>query len=580
MHFHYARLFIIFTLAAAVLILLFVGLLKITLPSVAWLFPSLKTSFFDLGVYGAYRYQNYVSFDLTSPIFTTPRWDDYCDDGSYILLTPKGPSVPHAGPTIVDTRGNLIWMSNQFNDSMNLKVQKYGDQNFLTMWAGSKVGSQGKGIYHLLDSSYNIAHTIHAVGDNVHADLHEFKLSTDGTALFTIYNTTSTDLTGLGHFRTTSGWAEDSVFQEVDIATNDLLFEWRASEHTDAADSFMTNPFGGYLSRWPFDVFHINSIEKDSKGNYLVSSRHFHSIACISPEGKTLWQLGGVKNEFKDLSDGEATSFKWQHDARWVREPDRFGVGFISLFDNKEAGPLHVDGPYSRGLFLQIDVQKKTVEKIQDYVAYSRTRAPSQGSMQMLPNGNVFIGWGHSAAFSEFTSNGTLLCEWHFGPSLWDFMGNAVSYRATKVEKTEWLGRPNTRPAAIEKGWKIYTSWNGATEVTAWGLEVTRTTDEQGQDIWEEVDVQPKEEFETCFVLPTMSGSKRYRVAALDDNGQVIRYSEVVEVDWTRRILQIISKVLMWTGFGVGAWLFWTRWKQRSKWRGMSWNTIYSYRRV
>jgi Arylsulfotransferase (ASST) len=578
MYLHYARLFIIFTLIVSVLFLLAVGFLQLTLPPVAWLFPELETTFFDLGVYGAYRYRSYVSFNLTSPSFTTPRWDDICDDGGYVLLTPKGPSVPHAGPTIVDTRGNLIWMSNRFNDSMNLKVQQFKDQNYLTMWAGTKTGGQGKGIYYMLDSAYNIAQSIRAVGQDVHADLHEFRLSQDGTALFTIYNTTTTDLSSI--WRPHVGWAEDSVFQEVDAETNELLFEWRASEHTDASDTFMTNPFGGYMSGWPFDVYHINSIDKDRKGNYLISSRHFHSVTYIGPDGKTIWQLGGVKNEFEDLSDGRAISFRWQHDARWVQQLDENGIGIISLFDNKEGGPLHVDGPYSRGLLLRVDVPNKTAEMLHEYIAYSRTRAPSQGSMEILANGNVFIGWGHSAAYSEFTEDGSLLCEWHFGPSMWDFLGNAVSYRATRVKKEEWIGRPTAPPDAKEKGWKIYVSWNGATKVAAWGLEVTKSTDENGADIWEEIDVMPKDGFENHFKLPTMSGSKRYRVAALDENGQVMRYSEVVEVDWTRRFLQNSATVLMWVGFAIGAWLFWTRWLQRTKWRGSSWKTIYEYRRL
>ena len=579
MYLHYARLLVIFTLISAVLLSLLVGFLQIVLPSVAWLFPQFKTAFFDLGVYGAFRYNTYVSFNLTSPRFTTPFWDDQCDDGSYVLLTPKGGSVPHAGPVIVDTRGNLVWMSNKFNDSMNLNVQAFNGENYLTMWAGSKHGSQGRGMYHLLDSSYNIARSIHAVGEGFSADLHEFTLTKDGTALFTIYNTTRTDLSGIGR-SSTSGWSEDSIFQEVDIATNELLFQWQASDHTDAGDTFMTNPFGGYIERWPFDVFHINSIHKDKNGNYLISSRHFHAVLCISPEGETLWQLGGIKNEFKDLSGGQALSFKWQHDARWVQEPDEDGVGLISLFDNKEAGPLHIDGPYSRGLLLRVDITQKTVEMIHEYIAYSHTRAPSQGSMQMLENGNVFVGWGHSAEFSEFTEDGKLLCEWHFGPSLWDFMGNAVSYRAAKISMKQWTGRPSAPPDAKEKGWKIYVSWNGATEVGAWGLEVTKTADDNGVDMWEEIAVMVKEGFEDYFVLPTMSGSTRYRVAALDDKGQVIRYSKVVEVDWTRRVLQIVATVLMWVGFAVGAWVFWTRWLQRSKWRGLSWNMIYEYRRL
>src|SRR5438034_406579 len=85
MNLHYVRLLIIFSLIAAVLTLLVVGFLQLALPSVAWLFPDLETSIFDLGVYGAYRFKKHVSFNLTSPSFTTPRWDDQCDDGSYVL---------------------------------------------------------------------------------------------------------------------------------------------------------------------------------------------------------------------------------------------------------------------------------------------------------------------------------------------------------------------------------------------------------------------------------------------------------------------------------------------------------------
>lgn len=578
MKLHYVRVFFIFIIVAAILLLLALGFLQLTLPTVAWLFPSLKTSFFDLGVYGAYRYNSYVSFNLTSPLFTTPRWDNQCDDGSYVLLTPKGEAVPHPGPVIIDTRGNLVWMSNNFNDSMNLNVQQFNGQNYLTMWSGFKVGSQGKGVYYLLDSSYAIVNTIRAVGDNVDADIHEFKLSRDNTAMFTVYNTTSTDLSSIG--RPHTGWVEDSVFQEVNIDTNELLFEWRASEHTDPSDTYMTNPFGGYIHRWPFDIYHINSIDKDSRGNFLISSRHFHSITNISPQGETLWQLGGVKNEFTDVKTGKGPTFMWQHDARWVQEPDENGVGTVSLFDNMEGGILHADGPYSRGVLLRIDIPNKSFEMLHEYIAYSHTRAPSQGSMQVLDNGNVFIGWGHSAEFSEFKADETLLCEWHFGPSMLDFFGKAVSYRAYKIKRENWIGTPKTPPAAKEKGWKIYVSWNGATEVSAWSLEVTRRTDEHGQDIWEELDVIQKEGFENLFVLPSMSGSKRYRVAALDENGEVMRYSDVVEVDWTKRILQIFATVLLWVGFAVGAWVFWSKWRQQTRWKGLSWNMIYEYRRL
>lgn len=76
-------------------------------------------------------------------------------------------------------------------------------------------------------------------------DLHEFKITRDNTALLTVYATTKADLSSLGKF--SEGWLLDSLFQEVDIATGKLLFEWRASEHFNVTDTYMTNPFGGYI---------------------------------------------------------------------------------------------------------------------------------------------------------------------------------------------------------------------------------------------------------------------------------------------------------------------------------------------
>lgn len=68
------------------------------------------------------------------------------------------------------------------------------------------------------------------------------------------------------------------------------------------------------------DVKHLNSIEKDSQGNYMISSRHYSTIYYLSPAGDILWQLGGKNSSFQM---GEGTDFYWQHDARWIEEGTR-----------------------------------------------------------------------------------------------------------------------------------------------------------------------------------------------------------------------------------------------------------------
>jgi hypothetical protein len=380
-----------------------------------------------------------------------------------------------------------------------------------------------------LDSTYNVGFKVAAVGGDVHGDLHEFKITDDNTALMTIYNVTNADLSPIG--RPKHGWIKDSVFQEIDVATGGLLFEWRASEHFPPHETHMTQPFAGYTPSIPMDSFHINSIDKDSHGNYLVSSRHLHAIICISPAGETLWILGGNHNQFTDLSHGAATSFKWQHDARWHSEHD----GILTLFDNQEGGILHAEAPYSKGMMLKVDVQNRTAELLQSYISLQKTRAPSQGSLQVLTKtGNVFVGWGHSAAYTEFAADGTLLCETHFGASWLYFWGRVVSYRAFKTR--DWVGRPEYPPSVRIQSGRLYVSWNGATEVDAWELQGLEEEDEEDDvTLFESLDVIEKVGFEASFAVPDAS---RYRVAALDRDGAVLGVSDAISPEDSRFVLR------------------------------------------
>jgi len=498
---------------------------QLLVPVLVWLLPQLETPFYDLGFFGAYRTQSYVSFDLDSPQASIVRWDESCDSG-YIFLDPSGNSVNHRGPLIVDAKGNLIWTSDQFETTTNLKLQRYKGEQYLTFWAGQKAKTSGTGAYYMMDQNYTVVHKVDAVGDGMHGDLHEFKITKDDTALLTVYNQTNADLTGMGWFRTKDGWITDSIFQEVDLATGELLFQWSAAEHFRADLSYMTNPFGGYSEGIPFDFFHINSVDKDSQGNYLICSRHFHSVMTVDGKtGEVLWELGGHSNDFKDLSDGKASDFSWQHDARWVSEKE----GLLSLFDNGVAWP-HVDVPYSEGRIIHVDVENRTAELVHSYVSLAKARSSSQGSVQPITalNGeeHIFIGWGSSAMYSEFTVDGELLCETHFAASgLW-WWERIKSYRAFKAPS--WSATPAgwDPTAKIEIG-TLYVSWNGATDVAFWELQ-GQNDEEDGANEWQSVDILEKEAFEESFILPSDEGSfTQYRAVALDRDHGFMRYSNI-----------------------------------------------------
>ncbi|KXS93748.1 hypothetical protein AC578_9942 [Pseudocercospora eumusae] len=543
------------------------------LPLLAVLFPSWDPLIFDLGVFGAYPLAHYASFDLAGPQARQILWNDTCDAGN-ILLTPNGPAVTRPGPMILDAKGELIWTSDDFGATANLKVQQYEGEDFLTLWSGEKAATSGKGVYFMLDSTYQVVRMISAVGHGLFGDLHEFKITPEGTALLTVYNTTNADLREMGMGRPEKGWVVDNLFQEIDIETGELLFEWSALDHFDPVETHMTNPFGGYWESIPFDFYHLNSVDKDSKGNYIISSRHFHHIVCISPTGEILWILGGVDNQFQDLSDDQATNFKWQHDVRWINEEE----GVLTLFDNSKAGPLHSDAKESRALVIQIDVENKTARLIQSMTAAQGILSSSQGSVQYLSDfEQFFVGWGSAAAYSEYAHNGDLLCETHLGASWYFWLEKMKSYRTTKV--LNWHGVPREPPKTKIEDEVLHVSWNGATEVAFWALEATtfdkqqvKPEDLRGKDEsssvaestrsdpdFESIDIIPKTGFEGSFDLSQLSTDRAFtqlRVAALNSDHEVLRYSEPCdprEQTTSSSYLMIVFELFLVVGFLLGA---------------------------
>lgn len=348
-------------------------------------------------------------------------------------------------------------------------------------------------------------------------DLHDFVVTDQGTALFTVYDPFPADLSGIGGPE--FGWLYDGIFQEIDIATGELLFEWRASKYFQANVTYENLKARGRTRETAFDYFHINSVDKDSKGNYLISARHSHSVSYIDGQmGTVLWTLGGKLNDFTDLSDGAATNFTWQHDARWLDD------NTITLFDN--TAHLNRDPEASsRGMRIRLDSSDRTAELQAAYHHPQKLKSTSQGNMDVLDTGNVLIEWGHSAAYTEFTPEGRVVCDVHFGASAYYTFGRVVSYRA---HKGSWIGRPQTNPNAAVARNSIYVSWNGATEVTAWQLQVWDGHDLDNLTFTPIVQVD-KDGFETIIEIPDGVHERLFKVAALDSQGIALGTTLTIE---------------------------------------------------
>jgi hypothetical protein len=470
---------------------------------------------YDDSTYGLYPVQHYKTTNVVSPRINVLRSNAECSE-LYTMLTPRGGMVSEASATILDHEGHLIWTVGGYNQIYNLMVQTYNGQQYLTFWAGNDaVGGHGAGFYYMLDTSYNEVMKIGAAG-GLWGDLHEFRITEQGTAIFTVYEIVQEDLTSLGKPFIGPVW--DCLIQEIDLATGELIFQWRALDHYNLTDTYRDIGGDGEEGR-AFDFFHMNSIAKDQKGNYLTSSRYMHSITYIDgTTGEVIWILGGKRNMFEDLSSGKATDFAYQHDARWS---DNFTT--ITMFDNGVDDP-HPRIADTRGLRLKVDQEAMTVKLLTTYTNPHHIHGISQGSFQTLDSGNVIMGYGNSAAFTEYAYDGTVLCDTHFGPESRFGSAEVQSYR---VYKFEWHATPRTNPDVVilkekeaENAWSFYVSWNGATEVEEWVLQGSEVGDAAGRDgYWTDLEKRKKDEFEEQFELKP-SYPRYLRIVGLNSEGE------------------------------------------------------------
>ena len=139
--------------------------------------------------------------------------------------------------------------------------------------------------------------------------------------------------------------------------------------------------------------------------------------------------------------------------------------------------------------------------------------------MQVLPNGNVLIGWGSEPFASEFSHDGELLFDAGIPP------GND-SYRSFRFP---WKGNPAEAPAvAVERRSDdevaLYVSWNGATQVKSW--EVLAGSD---PDQLEPLGSVPRNGFETA--LSARTTEPYIAVRARDSSGRVLGTSRPVKAE-------------------------------------------------
>lgn len=211
-----------------------------------------------------------------------------------------------------------------------------------------------------------------------------------------------------------------TVLQELDKNRN-AIFQWSSLDYIDIEETLEN------LENSSLNYTHMNAFDVDTDGNFLLSLRHPAQITKIDRNtGEIIWRLGGKKNEFTFIGENEANApyyFNYQHHI--LRQAN----GNITFFDN---GNKRTPPQYSRGLEYKLDEDAMTAELVWEYRNTPDIYSPTQGSVQILPNGNYLIGWGSASlsgnlAATELTPQGEVVMTMQIPQTL-------TNYRVYKVD--------------------------------------------------------------------------------------------------------------------------------------------------
>jgi hypothetical protein len=455
------------------------------------------------------EYQSFHSRPELRPPDVTVSSEARTASGGDLFLAPYS-GVGQYGPMILGEHGELIWfktLAPAGTRAANFQVQSYEGKPVLTWWQDPLLadGSRTAGEVIANDAYQTIA--VVRAGNGYQPDLHEFAITPQGTGLITVYDAIDCNLTSVGGPR--EGAVADTLFQEIDLKTGLVMYEWHSLDHVALESSH--NRAAPTSRAEPFDWFHINSVDVEQDGDLLVDSRNTWAAYDVDAKtGQVRWELGGRRSSFK-LGPGASTA--WQHDA--IQQPD----GDITFFDNGAFPQVHKE---SRAIEVALNMNDMSATLVRSYEHENPLVAGSQGNVQALADGDWMVGWGQAGYLSEVDPQGQVLFNAHLPPD-WE------SYRTFVLP---WSGHPTQPPALAAQaapgahaGASVYASWNGATEVASW-----RVLAGPAPSALKPVAQAAKSGFETTIAVPGLAAGASVQVQALSPDGALLDSSQTVRV--------------------------------------------------
>ncbi|KAJ5631374.1 uncharacterized protein N7484_011474 [Penicillium longicatenatum] len=441
-------------------------LLLLAQNAVAWHSNDDLMSFVTLPDARAVKFNiNYEHRDRVSP--------GYWFVSPYLHIAPDEPTSLYeqyqTGPHIYDQDGRLVWTGAPMFDNRNVfdfKTITLHNETYISLILQYSHDGRERGYGMILDQNYQVYRKIPLRKDLGVFDIHEFNVLDNGqSAVVTNYLSEEITLEAFGRPEEKT-WLEYGGFAELDINTADVLYHWNSFAEVPLAETVHYSPSSRVEGAPGWDYVHINAVDKNDNGDYLISMRFTNTIYLVSGQtGTIVWRLGGQGNS--DFAQDFV--FSKQHDAKFVESS---GTRHVISFLNNASDEEFAEEEISSALIVELETgtSPMTARVLNRYNRPDKGLTRLRGNSQLLANKNMFVCWSQGGYISEFSPEGQVLMSASFTSDRFS------NYRAYK---SEFIGRPNTPPDLVASVFgsdetnlitTVHVSWNGATDVAWWNF--------------------------------------------------------------------------------------------------------------
>ena len=327
----------------------------------------------------------------------TIRWYWQTDDIGVraASITPRGTILAMLRPPMKDVIDDTPKEEADSLREMEKPIRR-GAMGFAGGTAIAEIDLAGKQLWRIdmdtvLGGKYKIIH-------------HDVRMDKNGHVVTLVRNSNVFDMTKVGG-RGIDTLGGDGIL--IMDTTGKKVWEWNVWDVWDIKN----DPF---IKQFTYDRFHINSLNFDTDGNYLVSVAVEDQIWKINAAtGKIMWKLGKNGNFKMDT----AHYFSFQHSVHI--NP----YGDLMVFDNS------LWNKQSGGISFSLDTVNWTATtKIHAILPRSKYTS-RMGSAYVLPNGNLL---------QTSSKTGTVMVTGQKGNILWELNCYFVPYRAEYVPGILW----------------------------------------------------------------------------------------------------------------------------------------------